>query len=282
MARVIYILQDSGRPDLVKIGKDSAWPLRYRQASCTSPRQIRCLAVWRYPDAATLNAAERQAQAGFISHDTGNGNTEWFPADAESAIHHVSTALGRQADETSGTSGPHSWDDVQPWDAWRDAAKYTRTNDRRRLWLGAEIGHGGAIGAIKAVHSPYYDTFYQFTPTYACSRLRWLGWWQAPGPCDETGNRAIYDLWIDLVTKHGQGPDDLRVGWLRQMGGSPAVDLLHVVGFIEARGMVAGDPTGPKPMDTRRRDPSLGGKLALPVGVVPDQRMIHRWTRMAA
>jgi hypothetical protein len=74
--RVVYILQDSGRPDIVKIGKASDWPLRFSQALSQFPREVLCAAAWRFDDRAGLDRAERAAQAGLVRFETGNNNQE--------------------------------------------------------------------------------------------------------------------------------------------------------------------------------------------------------------
>ena len=274
--RVVYVLQDAGRSDLVKIGKDSNWPLRYRQARSQTPRDISCLAVWRFQDAVSLNAAERASRSGLIKATTGNGNKEWFLASAADAVKHVCRALGRACDEEAGTPGRRSWENVPSWDAWRDTAGYKATKVRRRLWVGGEIGDRGAIGALKIVHSPYYDGFFTFKPTYACSRFRWLGWWQFPGvEVTDRDNRMVYDLWGRLVSTYGLGSDDLAVGWLRNSDGTARVDLSTLQNRLNHAGMVAGDPRAPKPLDAPERDPSNGG-VKIPYGAVPPQDLIHR------
>lgn len=275
--RVIYILQDAGRPDLVKIGKDSYWPIRYRQARCQSPRDVTCLALWRFPqvDSVELGRIEKSASAGLERRDLGNNTTEWFVASAVEAVAHVEARIGRRPEESHATTRKRSWDGVEPWDAWRDEARFVSTRERRRLWVGAEIDDGGAVGTLKTVHSPYFDGFFQFSPTYAPARFRWLTWWQAQDPVpSERSNRLIYDYWHRLVAKYGQGPNDMAVGWLRKADGSPAIGWPELQMVVSEIGLLRGDPKMPKPRDARASDPQMGGKKPIRIGDVPPQHLV--------
>lgn len=275
--RVIYILQDTGRPDLVKVGKDSGWPIRFRQARSQTPRELTCIALWRYTNGSALNQAEKAAHVGLRPFKTGNNTKEWFIASADGAAAHVRTALGRPADETHAMPGSRSWHNAPPWDAWRDMSTYTQTKVRRRLWVGAEVSETGLLGALKVVHSPYYDGFFTFKPTYACSAFRWLCWWQySEAQVTNLGNRAVYDLWHRLVTQFGQGPDDAAVGWLRHRDGSPKIDWRALQEELAQSGMLKCDPSAPKPFDAPARDPSNGG-VELPFGSIPPQNLIYQF-----
>lgn len=275
--RVIYILQDAGRPDLVKIGKDSAWPLRYRQARCQSPRHVDCLALWRFPTLTSteLGKIEKAATAGLEKRDLGNNTREWFDASADEAREHVAARIGRLADEMSGATGRRSWDGVEPWDAWRDEARFISTRERRRLWVGAEVDFQDGIGPLKVVHSPYYDGFFKFAPTYAPAKFRWLTWWQTQDATpNEKSNRLIYDFWHKLVTTYGQGPRDLAVGWLRSPGGRPNIDWTSLQRVMSEAGLLRGDPRAPKPRDARASDPQMGGNSPINFGDIPPQHLI--------
>jgi hypothetical protein len=273
--RVVYILQDCGRPDIVKIGKASDWPERFSQALSQSPRQVLCVATWHYEDRSGLDSAERAAQAGLIRFDTGNNNKEWYNLSAEKAVPSVAARLGRQPDETSAMPGRRSWHGAGQWDAWRDKAEYKTTAERRRLWVGAEFKPNGTIGVLKVVHSPYYDGFFTFTPTYSCSKFRWLGRWETPGQVfTEQSNRAVYDIWHRLVAQFGQGSRDTAVGWLRNPDGSAKIEWPELCEFMRSSGFVWVDPRSPKPLDAREKDPENGG-IRLPYGVIPPQRLIH-------
>lgn len=276
--RAVYILQDTGRRDLVKIGKDSGWPIRYSQALSQTPRSIEVLALWSFTESPSLNQAEKNAHVGLLPYRTENNTREWFVADGQQAIAHVTKNLGRSPDETFALPGRRTWHGAPPWDAWRDTARYQSTNVRRRLWVGAEISPNSTIEALKIVHSPYYDGFFLFKPTYACAKFRWLGWWQSQEPLSERSNRDTYDLWTQLVSEFGQGPADTAVGWLRHTDGTAKVSWQGLKEALARAGFVAGDPRGPKPRDARERDPSIGGAKPIPFGVNPPQDLVHLTT----
>lgn len=51
-----YILEDAAVPGAVKVGKDTSWPTRFKQARCHSPGTIRVHATF------TLPSMDRQGQ----------------------------------------------------------------------------------------------------------------------------------------------------------------------------------------------------------------------------
>jgi hypothetical protein len=207
--------------------------------------------------------------------DLGNNTTEWFVADAATARAHVEARLGRPADEIHDPPGRRSWHGIEPWDAWRDEARFIPTRERRRLWVGAEIDAAGVVGALKAVHSPYFDGFFKFAPTYAPAKFRWRTWWQTlDATPNERSNRLVYDLWHRLVTEHGQGPNDLAVGWLRTPDGRPKIDWAGLQAFMSAAGLKRGDPSAPKPTDARPSDPPMGSARPIGFGEIPPQHLI--------
>ncbi len=245
---------------------------RYCQARSQSPRQVDCMALWRFPafSSTELLHVEKDAASGLEKRDLGNRTKEWFVADAATARAHVEARIGRPADEIRGAAGRRSWEGAEPWDAWRDESRFISTEARRRLWAGAEIGADGAIGTLKVVHSPYYDGFFKFAPTYAPAKFRWLTWWQTQDPTpNDRSNRLIYDLWHRIVTEHGQGPNDLAVGWLRTSDGHPKIDWADLQRLMSAAGLKRGDPTAPKPRDARPKDPTMGRNKPIGFGEVP-------------
>lgn len=225
---VIYAIQDPARPDLVKIGTDTKWPQRLRQARSHSPRKIRVLGLWSHlpDDPMSLRKLERSIHLAF-ERDSACDGKEWFKATADRAVETVSRVIGRAVLET--------WsDNLKPYDDWRDYSRPTRSTSPRRLWIGQETG----TGRIKLVHSPHTDRFQRICPTYNCFGIRWRSAWIAGGIAwQESGtlndhDELIVEVWRNLVNEFGFGEKDPRVGWLHESAGLEAVvDQLRASGL---------------------------------------------------
>lgn len=277
--KVIYVLQDAGYPNRVKIGKDSAWPLRFAKAQSHSPRPISCIALWHEKIASSLNAMEKAVRptAHRVLIDNGKGGTrEWFAMTAQQAITFVAAKLDRPPDRLSSGASDPIVADLKPYDDWRDNKRFKATAVRRRLWIGAEFHEDGALGTLKVVHSPYFDTFFLYAPTYAARKFRWFGSWDHRDPVhSDVTNKSVYDLWAQIAREFGQGETDMSVGWLREKDGSPKVKWPLLREFLMTTDLQPTDPTRIKPLDAPPKDPTASGK-SIPIGDQPPQHMIHR------
>lgn len=261
--RVIYIVRDSRLDDCCKIGSDSAWPKRLRQAQSHSPGGIDLVALWRFPEADVrhLRATESLARAGLAPRKDADG-IEWVSVNAATAARHVSMALGREPDEVATPALGRPYDD---WRSLTDAV--SGVTYRRRLWLFEEQS---AQRRIKVIHSIHFNGAFLYPFTWNPYRVRLVAAFETPD--DRTGpgihwtasNSDIVTLWANVLRRFGGTPDQRCCGWLPE-----GVPLAEVTSEIRMQGLRGYDLTGPKPDDVPVKDPSMS--QSIPARAVPPQ-----------
>jgi hypothetical protein len=206
---VIYAFLDPINPARVKIGKDQAWPQRYRQAQAHVPRQLQIVGVWPRPgsDRGGLTSDERQALRAFPRAADCDGR-EWVEADAEGVQERLTALFGPPAQQRAM--------DLRPFDDWRDWPQPNQSLAPRWMWIGQEVD----TGRLKLVHSANARVFARHCPTYNQKGLRWREAWAwheglwTPSKELHPLDRRLVSLWRELVGTFGGGENDLRLGWL--------------------------------------------------------------------
>lgn len=207
----VYAFADPGCPNLLKIGKDHKWPLRFRQAQSHTPRGMTEVGRWPvFGDLRTLTEAERKARSLFPREPTSPGR-EWVRTSPSEAIERICAILGTFAPQSPS-------EDLPPFDDWRDWERPQCSRLKRRIWIGCER----ETGRLKVVHSPHITRFHKLCPTYSRHGIEWLeawGWpdhlWQPTTKLHPLDARLV-DLWATIVTSFGFGPRDPRLGWLQE------------------------------------------------------------------
>jgi exonuclease III len=204
----IYAISDPVRPDLLKVGKDTRWPQRLRQAQSHSPRELTVVGAWSV-DRDQAAAIERRVLDAFQRAKDTDG-FEWVIGGPD-PVARISGILSQTPDS-------HLHGDIEPYDDWRDYAKPSRSDRQRRLWIGQER----ETRRLKIVHSPHVDRFHRTCPTFNCLGLRWVAAWQFPPQAWERSatlhptDAKIVDKWSRIVNRDGFGDGSPCVGWLRE------------------------------------------------------------------
>jgi len=259
-----YVFQDNEVPGSVKIGKDTAWPSRYKQARCHTPGNITVQALFQLPDMDrsrqeqldSLIKAVLQPYARNVSYN-GAGVLEWYNLDADSAVQKIiqipefaEAAISRNVQPVLPVS-QHDYED------WRDRGK-SECRWRAFLFkvvdLPEKTGHSH-IGRLKISAGSLYDTAYRYNFTYNPFPAVLIGGFETDLTIEEN-NQQIMDGWHHVVTSLGNGPKSQPMGWLQE-GVSPdevkdAMAMYSCKSFPLAR---------QKPGDARPKDPSLGATL---------------------
>lgn len=208
MSGMIYVFRDRGTTGCVKIGKDTSWPQRLKQARCHTPRGIEVVACWRFDGAstATLNEMERRAQVG-IPRRAGDVR-EWFDVEAEEAVSLLAKRFAREPDLRNLAPKLEAYDD------WRSKGMHQW---RFRLWLFQE---DSPEQRIKLIYSCLNDTIYRYAFTYNPFPVYLAAAWEineqlpaAPHPTAfRDHNARVETAWAGVVTRHGRGARGLS--WL--------------------------------------------------------------------
>src|SRR3546814_20696259 len=83
-------MTDAGVPDICKIGKDTRWPYRYKQARCYTPRSLNVNAVFDVGDNRVASDIESNIKNMLrdLKRSEADGS-EWYRLPAEAAIRHL-------------------------------------------------------------------------------------------------------------------------------------------------------------------------------------------------
>jgi hypothetical protein len=274
MTKVIYILRDPRVPEVVKIGKNSTWPERLRQAQSHTPGGCYLVGAWILDSAspAELNAAEHAAQSSLPTWSHPDAR-EWYSVRPADAIAHVRSVFSRPPDVIREPAVLTA----KPYDAWRTLGDTKRDGAsdgirpyRRRLWIFREKS---SFGNVKVIHSIDFDCFFTYAFTYNPFPVRLVDCWQTidnfngPDARYAQGNRRIVDLWEETLRRFGASPDQRCCGWLPN-----EVTLSQVRAHLHDRGLAQKDLRAPKGRDCPYRGSST---QALPLDVTPQQNRIE-------
>jgi hypothetical protein len=257
--RSIYIISEKNNGTYCKIGKDSNWPFRYKQALSHNPHSLSVNAAWHFPTYSSqqLIELESSAQAGLTKLD-GAIVTEWYAVKPQKAVEELTKRFKRQPDESSSPNVPIYNDWGEPNDT-KGGITY-----KSRIWVYSEDVPNGRV---KITHGILFDTNfkYNFTynprPVYLRCCYEWPVSYGGPSPLLQRDNAIIQSVWDEATRNFGDGPEKHALGWLKQ-----GVCIPDVVSFMVGKGLIPFDLTAPKPADARPKDPSVG---AIAIGKLP-------------
>jgi hypothetical protein len=249
--RSIYIITEENNETYCKIGKDSNWPFRFKQAQSHNPVSLGMAAVWHFEGISLkqINELESVAQAG-LSKVNGSIVAEWYAITPKDAVDTLSKRFGRAPDEVDTLPKVGLYDDWRERDDTKKGVTY-----KRRIWVNSEEGEGGRV---KISYSIFYDTYYQYKftynprPVYLNCCFEYPVSFGGPSPSLKKGNEVVNNLWDEAIKSLGNGLQDKAVGWLR-----PGVTISDVASFFLDRGLVIFDITAPKPDDCLPWDPQI-------------------------
>jgi hypothetical protein len=264
---VIYIVRDARLGDCCKIGSDSTWPKRLRQAQSHSPGGIDLVAAWRFATAQVqeLRTLEQQARNGLKPRLEADG-TEWVSAKPMMAVEHVERAFRRPPDLVDMPSSLG-----RPYDDWRSLKDdINGIIYRRRIWVFEEQS---SQRRVKIIHSIHFDGFYYYAFTWNPYKVRLRAAFEAPldfgGPDVRwtPSNARMVSVWAETLRRFGADPDQRCCGWLPE-----GVRLISVLEFLSKQGLRAYDLDQPKRADTPPKDHGLSA--ALSIGTRPPQNRV--------
>lgn len=255
-----YFLEDEQVLGTTKVGKDTAWPSRFKQARCHSPGRIKARAVLRLPNASRalqseFDGAINDALAPFRRNVTFNGVgvREWYDltwALALQRIRSLSQFAAAEAEIDPDIKLPKSQLDYEDW---RDRGHRDR---RWRLFvfqvrdLPDASGHPH-VGRFKVAAGSLYDTAYCYNFTYCPFPVVLVGGFESAAPIEDN-NRQVIEAWREMVTRYGPGETGQPMGWL--VPGTNRTTISEIAG---RHGLTAFSLDRPKPSDARVKDPSV-------------------------
>ena len=191
MSLTYYVLVDQEIPTCVKVGKDTNWPQRYKQARCHSPGKIVVAATLQIPSA---NRAEQEALDASVKHvlspymrnvSIGNARVlEWYDVTAVEAVRLLLTipALAKSEvtvnpPEIQFTQSAYEYED------WRDRGQ---PQYRWRAFLFQILPSSSAAayphdGRMKLAAGSLYDTAYRYNFTYCPFPVALIGGYAGRG-----------------------------------------------------------------------------------------------------
>jgi hypothetical protein len=138
MSKTVYILHDPRVPETVKVGKDSNWPFRLRQAQSHTPGGCYLIAAWTVDGTTSLealNTVEHVVQSSLPAWPHADCR-EWYAVPPADAVRHVASVLSRESDVTQEPTilGRRPYDDRRTLlDAKCDPATGSIATYRRRI-----------------------------------------------------------------------------------------------------------------------------------------------------
>ncbi len=255
-----YFLEDEQVPGATKVGKDTAWPSRFKQARCHSPGRIRARAVIRLPEASRalqgeldglVNGALAMFRRDVAFH--GIGVREWYDLPWESALQRVRVLGQFAAAEVAIDPDIQLPPSQLDYEDWRDRGHRDR---RWRLFvfqvrdMQEATGHPH-IGRFKVAAGSLYDTAYRYNFTYCPFPVVLVGGFESAAPIQDN-NRSVIEAWREMVMRHGPGETGQPMGWL-----VPGVDRTTISEIAHKYGLAAFPLDRPKPSDARVKDPSV-------------------------
>jgi hypothetical protein len=264
MGSVIYVMSDLGLPGACKVGKNQAWPSRYVQARCHTPRGLRIEGVFGFDGRAAMEEAESAAKRE-LSHVRRVGDVvEWFDLAASAAIERLLKAgILRQQDAlpmiVKLSRAERFYDD------WREQrSKFLAF--RWRLWLFEEQS---PERRLKLSYGALYDTAYRYAFTYNPWPVRLIAGFEHRAGVEDVNlgnegpNREIRSSWERVQAAFGNLASE-QVGWLL-----PSVQPSQVAQRLAADDIHSFRLDRPKPAGAPPRDASLNPPT--PIGTIPSQ-----------
>ena len=209
MIGAVYVFRDLGTGGCVKIGKDTRWPQRLKQARCHTPRGIEVVACWCFDNVTTetLNELRGRAQTG-LPRRPGDVR-EWFDIEAVRAVSLLTERFAREPDWRF--PAPK----LGPYDDWRSKGMHQW---RFRLWLFRE---DSPEQRLKIIYSCLNDTIYRYSFTYNPFPVYLIAAWElnkslpaAPHAVAFRDHNVLVKTWARAVARYGRGVPATSIGWL--------------------------------------------------------------------
>ena len=266
--RTIYIMAEAGNQDYCKIGKDSNWPFRFKQAHSHNHKKMEVVAAWHFTGLTNSDiiGLEAVAQNG-LSRLSDAVVSEWYAINPLEAVRVLTERFKRRPDDLDSPEVPIYNDWGEP-----NCTKKGNTY-KSRIWIFSE---DVPDGRVKISHGILFDTNYRYNftynprPVYLRFAVELPESFGGPSPLLERNNEIIQHLWEKATVKFGEGPDRHALGWLND-----GVKLQEVIAFFINNDLVPYDLTSPKPEDARPKDPSVN---EIQYGKVPPQYRVKQFT----
>jgi len=278
---VYYIMQDEQVADCVKIGKDTLWPNRFRDARSHTPGRIKVRYTFEIPEISLseqslLDTKIDNALAEALGYEagldlsvppakTGNnhplilkGPKEWYRGTADFAakvIQGMPEFMHALIAKNPGMDQKLSGTQIT-WDDWRD----TKTQNKAMAAFLYQIrdraiptGHPH-VGRLKITATSLYDSAYKNKFTYNPFRVFMIGGFQMDCNLSEDSiaenNRRVLNAWEEILKDCGCWPFRQPMGWL-----PPTTTPKQVLEIMLGHKLVPFDLLRPKPSYVRKKDP---------------------------
>lgn len=275
-----YIMQDDDLSGSVKVGKDTGWPDRYKQARCHTPGRISVPALFHLPDMDRkgqeyLDGRVKLALQTFarnVSYGSAKVQ-EWYDISPEAAVRRIMEIpefVGAQLKRNEVPVLPQS---QLMYEEWRDRGK---SECRWRAFLFEAVEHPNGsnhphVGRLKLAAGSLYDTAYRYNFTYCPFPVLLVGGFETNLPISEN-NTKIMTGWENVVAKLGNGSNAQPMGWLQK--GTTHQEVRDALAVFECTAVPLARP---KPHDARPKDPSLS---ATAIGArYPGDRIVDFYMR---
>lgn len=255
-----YIMQDDELPGSVKVGKDTSWPSRFKQARCHTPGKMNVPALFQLQDA---DRQEQEHLDGLIksalqpfSRDVTYGVSqvkEWYDISPEHAIQLIQKIPEFADALLTRNVFPDLPASQLCYEDWRDRGK---NECRWRAFLFQVVDlpqktNHPHVGKLKLTAGSLYDTAYRYNFTYCPFPVILIGGFESKLPIPEN-NRNVLLGWEHAVNRLGNGTTKQPMGWMNK-GVSPA-DVRDALAKFDCKPFPL---SRPKPRDARPKDPSL-------------------------
>jgi len=261
---VVYILGDIEHPEMIKIGYNSKWPVRYEQVRSHNPRNVIVHGIWIYNSKDEIKTVEKKIHSALSKyHRTDTYGKEWFNIGYLAAVEKIISS-GIVTTMPTQDQSPKIQVREMPYDDWRNPSDlYKNEVYKRLLWVFQE---DSPQKRIKVIHSPLFDTCYKYAFTYNPFHVHLVAAYHdsffPTGPTVEMrkGNVQVESCWQQIVSdeKFGPGIKATSVGWLNN---GTTLDWVAEQAF--KCGLKPYDLAQPKPGCVRPQD---GQITTIPVG----------------
>ncbi|MDF1586216.1 GIY-YIG nuclease family protein [Marinimicrococcus flavescens] len=259
MSCVIYVFADPGVPGACKIGKDTRWPYRYKQARCHTPRPIAIEGVFTFDDKDALGAAEKRIRQVLGGCRRPGDVNEWFDLPAAEAIARLQKAGILGSRNLREAMAPRLSRSGLLYDDWREQGKASQ-NYR---WLIAMFEEQSPERRLKLSYGALHDTAFLYAFTYNPWPVRLVAGFEhgravaAEDPGNVEPNRLLKQAWEEVQRQFGSLQSE-QVGWLNQ-----GVTSGEVARRLAALDVHPFPLDRPKPPGARLRDASIKKSTAI-------------------
>ncbi|MTH94968.1 GIY-YIG nuclease family protein [Roseibium sp. RKSG952] len=269
---ILYFMEDPRLPNSCKIGKDTQWPQRFKQARSHNPSALKIRFLISFQRADSLANAERELRNRLADYRRQGDVKEWFDIGAERVISELSGELPWLGEAK--VSKPIVWDKPQQkfYDDLRDLAKRTKKSENRHcrwhIWLFKELS---SHARYKISVGSLFDTQFTYAFTYNPHPVRLVAGFEHRSGINEISednagpNEDLVRIWNDLLSFYECGQNE-QVGWLPE-----GIDEQQIANLFAKYPISAIPLDRPKPIWVRPKDPSL--KMIAP-GAIPSQRRV--------